>query len=56
MAKLDDSVVSHISINESREEASGPNVERDENKMGELLSGIEARERLLVAKQSQMQS
>ena len=47
MAKLDDSIVSHISITESNHENEGQNDEAREVKMQELLSGIEAREKLL---------
>ena len=56
MAKLDDSIVSHISITESNHENEGQNDEAREVKMQELLSGIEAREKLLQTKQRQLQT
>ena len=49
MAKLDDSIVSQVSIAESNK-GSDKNYE---SKMSELLSGIEAREKQLMAKQKQ---
>lgn len=48
MAKLDDSIVSHVTISEGiqRNETNGD----DEIQMRELISGIESREKLLLSK------
>ena len=49
MAKLDDSIVSHVSI--TSESPADRNTADEAARMQELQSGIEAREKLLQAKQ-----